>query len=150
MHRLEKCRLTNMCLLESEGKYLVQVRTKEDWPGLTFPGGHVEPGESLREAMIREFREETGLTLLDPLLKGIEEFRTEEEDRYFIFFYKATRYEGEIASSGEGEIFWIPKEDFGKYPPSLDIEDILRVIEDDSISELRYYWENGEWKHCLE
>ena len=50
-----KCILANMCMVEDKnGNVLVQERTKKDWPGLTFPGGHVEKGETLDEAMKRE------------------------------------------------------------------------------------------------
>ena len=70
--RVESCKLTNMCLLKKDNQILVQERIKDDWPGLTFPGGHVEKGEGLKDAMIREFKEETGITLLNPILKGIE------------------------------------------------------------------------------
>ena len=150
MEGIEKCILTNMCLLEVDDKILVQIRKKKDWPGLTLPGGHVEKGEGLKQAMIREFKEETGLTLLDPILKGIEEFKTEEEDRYFIFFFKANKYSGELKESEEGEIKWIKKEELDNYELSLDIEDIIEVIENEDISFLRYFLENGEWLHTLE
>ena len=109
--RVESCKLTNMCLLKKDNQILVQERIKDDWPGLTFPGGHVEKGEGLKDAMIREFKEETGITLLNPILKGIEEFKTKDEDRYFIFFYVASEYLGEISSNSEGEVFWIDEKD---------------------------------------
>lgn len=54
--------LTNMCMMyKSDGKILVQNRVKKDWPGINFPGGHVEYNESLEQSCIREIREETGL-----------------------------------------------------------------------------------------
>lgn len=148
--RVESCKLTNMCLLKKDNQILVQERIKDDWPGLTFPGGHVEKGEGLKDAMIREFKEETGITLLNPILKGIEEFKTKDEDRYFIFFYVASEYLGEISSNSEGEVFWIDEKDIFNYELSLDLDRILKVMEDDDISALRYYKENNEWKSVLE
>lgn len=68
MARTETIELTNMCLLRNGEQVLVENRRKKEWPGITFPGGHVELGESFHQAMIREFFEETGLTLLDPKL----------------------------------------------------------------------------------
>ena len=54
---------TNMCMVYSGDKILVLNRVKKDWPGLTFPGGHVEDGELFSESVIREMKEETGLTI---------------------------------------------------------------------------------------
>jgi 8-oxo-dGTP diphosphatase len=48
--------LTNMCMLyDGEGRFLVQLRQKQDWPGLNFPGGHVEDGEDIPSSVIRVF-----------------------------------------------------------------------------------------------
>ena len=44
----------------------MQERKKKDWPGYTLPGGHVEMGESFVDAVVREMKEETGLTVLNP------------------------------------------------------------------------------------
>ena len=102
------------------------------------------------EDMGAAFKEETGITLLNPILKGIEEFKTKDEDRYFIFFYVASEYLGEISSNSEGEVFWIDEKDIFNYELSLDLDRILKVMEDDDISALRYYKENNEWKSVLE
>ena len=66
MHRTENVELTVVCLLEDGGKVLLQNRKKEDWHGWALPGGHVAPGESFVDAVIREMREETGLTIRNP------------------------------------------------------------------------------------
>ena len=64
MSRAEKVILTNMCMVyDNKGNILVQERVNKDWPGITFPGGHVEPRESFVRSVIREVREETGLTV---------------------------------------------------------------------------------------
>ena len=56
--RITKVILSNMCMLYKDDEYLIINRTKSDWPGLSFPGGHVEDGETLEESIIREMKEE--------------------------------------------------------------------------------------------
>ena len=70
MSRTEITELTVLCLIHDEERYLLQDRVNEDWKGYTLPGGHVEPGESIVDAVIREMKEETGLTIRSPRLCG--------------------------------------------------------------------------------
>ena len=146
MSRTESVIITNICLVYQGDKILVQDRKKPDWPGITFPGGHVERNENFDDAVKREVKEETGLTLLHPVLCGIEEFKTEEEDRYLMLYYRCNEFEGEISSSNEGDVFWIERKDLEKYQLSLDLKRILSIMENDSLSELIYYKENDQWK----
>ena len=82
MDRSERAVFTNMCMIsDGRGNVLVQDRRADDWPGITFPGGHVEPGESFSQSVIREVREETGLTIEHPRLVGIKQFQTESDAR---------------------------------------------------------------------
>ena len=53
----EKVEFTNMCMICDKNKVVVIDRKKKDWPGITFPGGHVELGESFTDAVIREVQE---------------------------------------------------------------------------------------------
>ena len=71
MARTEKVIMTNMCMVFSENRILVQDKTDDDYSGITFPGGHVERGESFTDAVIREVWEETGLKISEPKLCGI-------------------------------------------------------------------------------
>lgn len=139
MSRGERAILTNMCMVtDGQGNVLVQNRADPDWPGLVFPGGHVERGESIVSSVIREVREETGLTVLDPKLCGVKQFMTEEGARYIVFLFRATRFEGQIHSSAEGEAFWAPREGLLDRPCVRNFADTLRLFEDDALSELIY------------
>ena len=149
MAREERAVFVNMCMIRDGEKVLVIDRQKPDWPGVTFPGGHVEKDESFVEAVIREVREETGLTIEDPVLCGTKQFQTDSDARYVVLFYKATRFSGELQSSGEGEVFWIDRKDLGKYPLSMDMEAMVQVMESENLSEFYYFKENGGWKYKL-
>ena len=146
MKKVENCILTNICLIYDEDRILVVDRKKKDWPGLTFPGGHVEKNENFNDSVIREVKEETGLTIRRPILCGIEEFKTEEEDRYLMFYYKTNQFKGKLRSSKEGEVFWIKREDLNRYKLSLDLKRILKVMESDDLSEIIYYEKDGKWR----
>ena len=145
MDKTQKCILTNMCLIYKDDEILVVDRKKKDWPGLTFPGGHVEKDEDFNRSIIREVKEETGLNIKNPILCGIEEFKTKKEDRYLMLFYKTNKFSGKIKSSNEGEVFWIKRKDLDKYKLSLDLKRILKVMESDDISEIIYYKKGNKW-----
>lgn len=150
MARNELAIFTNMCMIyDHDGNILVQNRKDPDWPGVTFPGGHVEPGESFVASVIREVREETGLTIENPTLCGTKQFQTDEGERYVVLFYKTDRFSGELKSSDEGEVFWIPRDMLQNYPLSIDMEDMVRIFEDANLSEFYYYVGNGQWNYRL-
>ena len=111
--RTEMVELTNLCMIKDGDKYLLQNRVKKDWQGYTFPGGHVEPGESIVQSVIREVKEETGLTLKNPHLVGVKQFWV-ESGRYIVFLFSATKFTGELRSSHEGEVGWFTKEEMKK------------------------------------
>lgn len=149
MAKAEKAIFTNICMVTDGDRILVQDRKKPDWPGICFPGGHVEKGESFVESVIREVYEETGLTIENPVLCGTKQFLDEGDVRYVVLFYKASRFSGQLKSSEEGEVFWISRKDLPKYPLSVDLMDMVRIFEEDGLSEFYYYLEDGSWKHKL-
>ena len=145
MARSEPAIFTNMCMVyDHAGNILVQDRNDPNWPGITFPGGHVEPGESFTESVIREVWEETGLTVENPILCGVKQFQTRKGERYVVLFYRADRYSGVLRSSGEGKVFWIPRDTLEQYTLVEYFTEMVQVFEDDSLSEFFYYKENGE------
>ena len=150
MSRTESAIFTNLCMVyDHAGNILVQDRKDPDWPGLCFPGGHVEPGESFVESVIREVWEETGLTIEKPRLCGTKQFQTRDGARYVVLFYKTDRFSGELKSSDEGEVFWIPRHTLPQYTLCDDFLDHIRIFDSDELSEFYYYIENGDWKFKL-
>ena len=146
MARAEQAIFTNMCMIyDDKGNILVQDRLNPDWPGLTFPGGHVEYAESFCDSVIREVKEETGLDIDKPVLCGIKQFQTLEDERYIVLFYKTDCFSGELKSSEEGNVFWIPRGDLKKYQLAEDFAEMIKIFEDDNLSEFYYYKDEGQW-----
>ncbi|MGT2950765.1 NUDIX hydrolase [Streptococcus cuniculi] len=153
MSRKELVTLTNMCLIEdTEGRVVVQRRDPKRyrWSGLAFPGGHVEAHENFHDAVVREVQEETGLTIEHPQLVGLKHWPDKEGHRYIVFLYKATTFSGQLQSSDEGEVFWLPKSDLPQMELAYDLLEVLKVMDDPTLSEFFYRKkdEEGEWdKH---
>ena len=63
-----------------------------------------------------------------------------------VFFYKTNQFSGNLCSSDEGKVFWISKKDLTEYKLVDDFMDMVKVFEDDHLSEFYYYIENGRWK----
>ncbi len=143
--RTETVELTVLCLLHQNGQYLLQDRAKKDWSGFTLPGGHVEPGESFVDAVIREMKEETGLTIMNPKLCGVKHFPI-DEGRYIVFLFEATQYEGELCSSDEGQMHWIRMEELDKVNLVSDFKDLIDVMFDERLSEFQYVIADNKWE----
>ena len=127
---------------------LLQNRVKKDWKGYTLPGGHIEPGESFVDGVIREMKEETGLTIVNPRLCGIKQFPI-EGGRYMVLLYKTDEFEGELVSSEEGQMEWICRKDLDKVNTVNDLTELFQVMESDDLSEFQYIIEDGTWKVAL-
>ena len=149
MAESEKVILTNMCMVYDGNNVLVQDRSNENWKGLTFSGGHINKHESFTDAVIREVKEETGLTIFHPQLCGIKQWPHSEDVRYIVLFFKTDKFEGELKSSAEGKVFWMHLEDFKKAELAKDMSDMLEIFLDDNKSEFFYHHNkiDGEWKY---
>lgn len=108
--------LTTLCYIENDrGEYLMLHRTKKKndqnegkWIGV---GGKFEAGESPEECMLRETREETGLTLTSCRFRGIVTFISDQGENEYMHLFTADKYEGTLCSCSEGELAWVPKKD---------------------------------------
>ena len=144
MSRTENAELTVLCLIEDGNQILLQNRVKKDWRGYALPGGHVEPGESFVDAVIREMKEETGLTILDPRLVGVKQFPI-ENGRYLVLLFKATRWAGELRSSEEGQMEWISYDELATVKTVDDFADLLKVMNTPELTEFQYLVSEDEW-----
>ena len=144
MSRTENVELTVLCLIEDGDKILLQNRVKTDWRGYALPGGHVEHGESFVDAVIREMKEETGLTILDQRLVGVKQFPL-ENGRYVVLLFKAMRWSGNLISSEEGQMEWIKYSDLSTVKTVDDFDDLLRVMNTPELTEFQYLVSGDEW-----
>lgn len=150
MGRTEVVTLTNMCMIyDDDGNVLVQDKINPDWKGVTFPGGHVEKGESFVDSVIREIKEETGLTIESPVLCGIKDWTTTDGSRYMVIFYKTNKFTGEPVSSPEGKVYWTKLEDIKKLKLAISMDKMLEVFINDDISELFYQRNGDDWDAVL-
>lgn len=104
---------TTLCYIERGDQYLMLHRTKkahdenhDKWIGI---GGHIEPGETPEACILRECREETGLTLLDCRYRGVVHFRSDTYPDEDMHLFTATRFTGTQIECDEGELAWIDK-----------------------------------------
>ena len=144
MRKTENVELTVLCLIEDGNRILLQNRVKKDWQGYALPGGHVEPGESFVNAVIREMKEETGLTVIEPRLAGVKQFPI-ENGRYVVLLFKATRWFGDLISSDEGQMEWIAYSSLSGVNTVNDLADLLKVMNTPELTEFQYLVSGDEW-----
>lgn len=111
---MHQTNMTTLCYIENHESYLMLHRVKKEhdvskdkWIGV---GGHFEVGESPEECLLREVKEETGLTLTSYRFRGIITFIADQWEPEYMCLFTADRYEGEITSCEEGTLEWIKKE----------------------------------------
>lgn len=111
-------RVTN-CVLVKDGKVLLLQKPRRNW--WSAPGGKMEQGESIKDSVIREFREETGIYLANPKIKGIFTFiikgGNEVVKEWMMFTFLAEQFSGEnVLETEEGKLAWHAIEDIHQLP----------------------------------
>ena len=131
---MPKSNLTTLCYIEKDGRYLMMHRVKkahdinkDKWVGI---GGHFEADESPEECLLREAREETGLTLTEYKQRGIITFMSDKWQTEYMFLYTASAYEGEIGECNEGTLEWIDKEKVYELPLWEGDKIFFRLLEE--------------------
>lgn len=114
MEKGKRSPLTTLCYIEQDGKYLMLHRVKKQvdvnkdkWIGV---GGHFEENESPEECLLREVKEETGLTLQSWKFRGLITFVCEGWNTEYMCLYTADEFQGELTECEEGELVWVEKE----------------------------------------
>ena len=148
MDRPERVTLTNMCMICNGTKVLVEDKIWHTIRGIIFPGGHVEEHEPIVDSVIREIKEETGLTIEKPVLCGIKDWINDDGSRYIVFLFRADKYRGELMSSSEGQVFWMEREDVLKSNWIWNMDGIMRIVADSAYAELFLDSADG-WKPFL-
>ena len=148
MDRTERVELTTLCMIYRGDELLLQNRVKTDWRGYCFPGGHVEAGESIVDSVIREIKEETGLTIKEPRLCGIKQFPI-DGGRYLVFFFKTHQFEGDLCASEEGAVAWISRSKLPELTTVSDFMQMLAVFDRDDLTEFQYVVHGNDWNVVL-
>jgi len=113
--------LATLCYFKQNGKTLMIHRNKRPndihagkWNGL---GGKFEAGESPEDCVIREVREESGLTIRSPRLHGLLTFTNFKGNDWYVFVYTADEFQGELTRDvSEGSLEWIPDGEILRLP----------------------------------
>lgn len=108
-------KVATLCYLKGDGRTLMihRIRKANDmhlgkWNGL---GGKLNPGETPEECVTREVYEESGLEIVNPLLKGILTFpKFANNEDWYAFVFVARKFRGQLVNSKEGDLAWIEDE----------------------------------------
>lgn len=139
--------LTNMVMIQDPltSQVIVQERIKS-WPGISFPGGHIEDGESFVDSAIREVKEETGLVIKNLKSCGVIHWcNSQNFDRYIVYLYKTTEFTGKMTEeTSEGKVFWTNIADIYNMKLSKDFDKYMPMFLSDEYSEAFGLWNDFE------
>ena len=141
-------KLATLCYIRKSGKTLMlhRVKKRDDihegkWNGL---GGKFEPGESPEDCVLREVKEETGLKIESPLLKGVLTFPdfAKGED-WYVFVFTASRFSGRLTDSDEGELKWIKNSELLKLNLWEGDKVFLKKLDKKAFFSGKFHYKNG-------
>lgn len=147
---IRKYTLTVLCYIERDNKYLMLLRNKRKndynfgkWLGI---GGHVEYNEEPDDALVREVKEETGVTLLDYRKRGLIYFINDDYVE-IMHLYTSNSFEGFIRPCDEGTLSWVDKDKiFDLNLWEGDYAFLNEMMNDSSYFEMELYYENNKFK----
>lgn len=127
--------MTTLCYIERDNQYLMLHRVKKErdvnkdkWIGV---GGHFEPEETPEECLLREVKEETGLTLTSWKFCGIVTFIAAQWDTVeYMCLYKADGFTGELTDCTEGDLEWVDKDKIYDLPVWEGDKIFFRLMEE--------------------
>lgn len=127
-------RVTN-CLVIHNHQVLLIKKPRRGW--YAIPGGKMEPGETIKESVTREYLEETALTLIEPNLLGVFTFDIFEQEQlmqeWMMFTFVCHHFSGEIAKfCREGELEWVPLHQIEQFPMAEGDREIYRHVQQSS------------------
>ncbi len=139
--------LTNMVMIEDKntGRVLVQERVKS-WTGISFPGGHVEPGESFVDSAVREIKEETGLDIRNLKHCGVIHWAHNRNfNRYIVFLYKTSDFSGKLLpETEEGRVFWVDPEELKSMELSSNFANYIPMFINGDFNEAYGSWNEDD------
>ncbi len=131
---LDRVSFMNMCMICDGNQVLALDKVTGNYTGTTFPGGHVEAGETFAESVVREVWEETGLRIKNPVLRGI--YHWYRDGAHCVgLLYRTDSFEGELKSSEEGRVYWISRKEYEKKHLAVGMPRVLKIMDDDSLTE---------------
>ncbi len=142
-------KLATLCYVKHQGKTLMLHRNKKErdihigkWNGL---GGKIHLGETPEECVIREVREESGLTITQPSLRGILTFPAfKEEEDWYVYVFVADQFSGSLTESDEGELKWIDDEEVFQLPLWEGDPIFLKWIQKGRFFSGKFTYQNGK------
>lgn len=130
------CQLTVMVMVTDDHNQVLTLERTRSWQGVTFPGGHLQAGESVLDCARREVAEETGIRIRDLALAGLIHWANREDgERYLVWCVRARAASGTLVDSPEGHAAWLPLDRLTEYPLSPGFAGQLRLFTDDTLFE---------------
>lgn len=142
-------KLATLCYVKNRGAkttlMLHRIKKQNDvhegkWNGL---GGKFERSETPEECVIREIKEESGLTIVDPKLKGFITFPLfDGVHDWYVFVFVADQFSGELIDSDEGKLEWIPDENLFELNLWDGDQIFMEWLADDKFFSAKFFYEN--------
>lgn len=123
--------IANLCMItHPESNDILVIERTGSWPGLAFPGGKLENGESIHQSVIREVKEETGLTIYNPEFCGLKHWYNDtNHERFLVFCFKADSFTGKLRHGKEGKVSWIPKAKLNEHNIAKGLYDEMMIFD---------------------